>query len=431
MEHCSRFQNQQIGEPCYGIALTLGKNCYIKNSTIRADDQIILDKGDKFHSALVPLDHLQAQDEACPGNDRDFVKFGLIGYTLHCNKSYREFDECWRGAPGNSSLTMPPDCWEPPFMGFHHATSLEECLSFCLAVQPLCRAVAYAPGLGLGYTNCWPKNGNPDVATFGPPPEHEGTIHTAVIDEFDRIDESCPKDDHYKTSNNKDFEIHCGQLNTGTNITSLHTQNITACIDACATWEDNNGCVGVVFDVSLAGGYRNCYLQNTTSIIIDQDKRTYAILSGTSIPTSSPTTTALPGIPDERKGSTSKAWVAGPVIGGIALLAIIAFGLFWWRRRKAHVAGAGTARGNPYMGGNPAAGMYLNSAGGSAVQLHGHDHYAGELDGASEYQPMMVKYAYEDAPVPSAVEAPTAESSEPHELASLELSRRATPQELA
>lgn len=447
MEHCSRFWDQERGEPCYGVVFRYREEedneCYLKTKEVRDPEHEVLETGDDRQSALASLDHLQKLDEACPGTDREFIRFENIGYTIHCNKSYIGFDEPWKGAEGNESLSIPPDqVWEPPFMGFHHANSLEECLSICLAVRPLCRAVAYVPGLTLGYPNCWPKTGSPDLAVFAPD-GRRGTIHTAVIDEFDRIDESCPSNTHYEATDNKAFDIHCGQVNTGRNFTSVHAQNITACIDACAVNTDNN-CTGIVFDSSLTSGYQNCYLQNTTSIVVDHDKGTYAILAGATVPSSSPP--ANGGLGDlagdnnnnSNKNSTSKAWIAGPVIGGLALLGVVGFLLLWWRRRKAHVAGvevAGSVPKDGYYDGAPAGVGSYNPAQQGRHEMHAHG-YAPELEAASEYQPMMVKYAHSAPPYhdeeggATAVEVPG--TVEPQELGGAEgnAERRTAPQEL-
>jgi hypothetical protein len=325
-------------------------------------------------------------------------------------------------------------------MGFHHTTSLEECISICLAVRPLCRAVAYVPGLNLGYANCWPKNGNPDTAAFSTPDGRKGTIHTAVIDEFDRIDANCSSNTHYETQDNQAFDIHCGQVNSGRNFTSVHAQNITACVDACAV--NPNNCTGVNFDPSLTSGYRNCYLQNTTSIVLDNDKWTYAIISGAEVPSSSPP--ANSGLGDltggNSKNTKSKAWIAGPVVGGLALLAVGGFLIFWWRRRKSHIAGADVSGSVPkdgYYSGGPAGVGSYNPAQQQQHDMHGH--FAPELEGANEYQPMM-KYAHTAPPyhdeegvaaAGGAVEVPgTAEPQELGGAAAASPGRREGPQEL-
>lgn len=175
----------------------------------------------------------------------------------------------------------------------------------------------------MGFANCWMKTGF--ESTLDTPAQRLGALHTATITQIDTIDTNCPADSAYTASgSNKNFKINCGQLNTGTNMTSIHAQNITSCMDSCANSTSN--CIAIVFDSSLQGGYNNCYLQNTTSVITDQTSATYAVVTGT-------------GAPDSDK-SSSKAWIAGPVIGGVVALALIGAAIWWWRRRKATAAAA-------------------------------------------------------------------------------------------
>jgi hypothetical protein len=97
-------------------------------------------------------------------------------------------------------------------------------------------------------------------------------------------------------------------------------------MDACASIKLN--CVGAQFDSSLAGGYNNCYLQNTTNVVMQLASATYAAVSNIQqVPPNSTNT--------EGKGrSSSKAWIAGPVVGGVAAVAAVVFATFWVRRRK-------------------------------------------------------------------------------------------------
>jgi hypothetical protein len=333
-----------------------------------------------IHAALVESTDMQPLDTKCPATDLSTQTLGDLGYTVHCDKVIGQYDTCWSGYPS---------CLESPFTGFYHATSLEDCLNTCIKEHPLCRAVSYNPGLEIGYANCWPKTGFPN--SLSTPDSSMGILHSATITSLDQVNRTCPSDTVY-ASGTKNFEIHCGQLNTGTNITSLHTQNITACLDECAS--SDQSCVGIVFDSSLQGGYQNCYLQNTTSVIQDQAQATYAALTDAVIPSS--TTSPLPDQPgNSDSGSSSKAWIAGPVIGGIVGVALIAFALFWWRRRKNKAAGAGPIEKDgygaapaytPYGGGV----AYRNEAPAPPSELGG-DH-AREL-ATVEHKP-SVKYAH-------------------------------------
>lgn len=352
---------------------------------------------DGIHAALVESKDMQPLDKDCPAADLSTHTLGDIGYTVHCGKDIGGFDTCWSGYP---------QCLQSPFIGFYHATSLEDCLQVCVKEHPLCRGVVYNPTLELGFANCWPKTGFP--TTLDTPGPERGTMHSATITSLDRIDTSCPSDTSYMAQGNKNFEIHCGQINSGSNITSVHTQNITACLDACAS--SDKGCIGVVFDSTLQGGYQNCYLQNTTSVISNQASATYAVLAGSSVPTSS--SSPVPGASNpnntsDSSSSSSKAWIAGPVIGGLAAIAIIAFALFWWRRRKnkaAAVAPVSEKDGRefyPPYGSGPTGYVPPSELGG--------DH-AREM-ATPEHQP-SVKYAHKrggsaDVPKPPPQELPT------------------------
>ncbi|KAF2744944.1 hypothetical protein M011DRAFT_460440 [Sporormia fimetaria CBS 119925] len=136
-------------------------------------------------------------------------------------------------------------------------------------------------------------------------------MHLAVITRTDQslINTTCPSATSIQAAGGKYFDIHCGEYNTGVNITSAHTQNITACLDACA-------------------GNENC---NTTSMISKQTSSTYALLSDAPPPSNvTRTNETLP----PSSSSSSNAWIAGPVVGGFSALVIIAFAIFWWRRRN-------------------------------------------------------------------------------------------------
>lgn len=320
MERCSRYWGDSEG--CYGIVWREDKQCWLRNSTT-STASLVNDTG--IHSALVEAGDMNALDESCPAADlsvNDLPGVEGIGYTVHCGKVIGDYDTCWNDYP---------ECLPSPFTGFWHATSLVQCLRICIREHPLCRAVSYNPGLEIGFANCWPKTGFPQ--TLDDPPSSQGTMHSATITSIETIDTECPADSSYTASgSNKQFEIHCGQLNTGTNITAVHKQNVTACMDACA---NRKNCVGVLFDSSLQGGYQNCYLQNTTSVISDQSSATYAVLSGSGAPTS-------PN-PDDNS-SSSKAWIAGPVVGGLAGIAALVGAFFLVRRwRTKNAAGAGIA----------------------------------------------------------------------------------------
>ncbi|KAJ8107374.1 hypothetical protein OPT61_g8917 [Boeremia exigua] len=339
MEHCSRYWGD--GEGCYGVVWREDNKCWIRNSKTSVAG--IKPSTDGTHSALIASDTYATLDTACPGTDlstHTIDDVAGLGYTLHCDKVISGFDACWSG--------YPKPCWDSQhvdgvFVGFYHTKTLEECVRICTDQSPLCKAVSWNPDYSIGFANCWPKTGWDDNSIAAPSGKM-GVLHTVTITSFDPVDNKCPSTSTYSTTNNNNFDIHCGQVNEGTNITRIHTQNVTSCMDSCATTDK---CVGVVFDSTLQDGFKNCYLKNTTSTISDKTSVTYAALSGSTIPSSSSTST--PNDPasedtnsdNSSSGSGSNAWIAGPVVGGVIGLAIIAGAAFWWNRRKARAAAAG------------------------------------------------------------------------------------------
>ncbi|OCL06289.1 hypothetical protein AOQ84DRAFT_440929 [Glonium stellatum] len=316
MERCSRYWGASQG--CYGVVWNQNTtDCWIKNSTISTIG-IYPETG--THAALVPRSQLSPLDTSCPFDDLSVQTLSSgEGFTIHCGKVIGGFDDCFQEYP---------ECLSSPFIGYWHADSLQECMRICAQSHPLCLAVSWNPGMEIGYANCWPKTGSGNA--IADPATGQGVLHTAVVTSIETINTTCPSDNSYTTSG-KTFDIHCGQLNTGTNITAVHRANLTSCLDTCAN--NKQGCVSVVFDSTLQGGFQNCYLQNTTSVIRDNANTTFALLTGTSIPTSTPSGTNSPA--SSGGSSSSKAWIAGPVIGGIVAIALIIGAFLWWRKRTA------------------------------------------------------------------------------------------------
>jgi len=319
MENCSRFWGKAEG--CYGVVWDeVRHDCWIRNSTT-SSASLTAHRG--MYSALVKDGEMRGYDTKCPFPDASVQTLAGVdglGYTVNCNKIVDGYDECFS--------SVPKPCLRPYF-GFHHTGSLEQCLRICVDAQPLCRAVSWSPDLKIGFANCWLKNGFPDSG-LATPPSNAGVLHSATITRIDSIDKNCPSSKSYVSSQgNKNFDIRCGQTSAGSSIMSIHARNLTSCMDSCAG--SDKGCLGVVFDSTLNSGFRNCYLKNTTSTTSDQASATYAVINGTSTPSQSFTPIS--------STVRSKAWIAGPVLGGIALLCLVALFALWWRKRKAKKAG--------------------------------------------------------------------------------------------
>ncbi|KAL6708052.1 hypothetical protein ACN47E_003486 [Coniothyrium glycines] len=315
MDSCSRFWGDNEG--CFGVVWREDGNCWLRNSTTAHTMTV----SEGVHVAFANSTQMTALDVTCPSTDLSKHVLGNgITYEVHCGKTINGSDTCWSGYSS---------CEESPFVGFYHATSLEDCLQKCVKEHPLCRAVTYNPGLAVGYANCWPKTGFSDATLVDAAgtANSNTTHHSAIITQFEGLDTTCPSESKITVPDGRAYEVHCGKLNIGGNMTNLHTQNLTACIDACAA-NSKQGCLSALFDSAMQGGFSNCYLQNSTGVILNQTQATYALFSAAPIATR----------------NSSKAWITGPVIVIIVLI-VFGMGILWWRRRRSIIRkqGVGSA----------------------------------------------------------------------------------------
>lgn len=389
MEHRSRYWGS--GEGCFGVVwIESSGECWLRNSTVSTAS---LAPKEGHYSALIESGDMTPYPTECPNEDTSVKSLaGVDGlqYTTHCGKVIRDFDTCFSG--------YPKPCLSNPYLGFFHTSSLEACLQICVDQHPLCHGVSWNPGLQIGFASCWPKTGFPE--TLDDPTTKTSVMHSATITQIDPVNRTCPSTKQYTASNtNISFDLHCGQLNAGTNITSLHTQNVTSCMDACAT--STQKCVGIVFDSQLGGGFKNWYLQNTTSVISDQASATYAVLANSVLPSSSSAASDSSST-NNTGSSSSKAWIAGPVIGGLIILGTIGFS---WRRRRA-AASRNAEKVPDTHPGYDAAPAY--SPGVDHEQAHGYyDAPTSEMEARQTTElPASTKYAHASGPRAQAQEMP-------------------------
>jgi hypothetical protein len=230
-------------------------------------------------------------------------------FVIYCNVDFYGFGDYCPYSLG--PLGCPP-----------HADTMADCLEICSEVHPLCKGVSWNPDMKPGYGNCYLKD---DVSGGKPsPPRGNYTIHSAgVTPSFADVSVGCPPDRSYTSSNGKTFAIDCydGRIGSG-NFTSIHEKSIYACMDACST-QTSRGCKAVVFDNSMLEGYENCYLLNSTGSPNKGTNATFAEITEKSDLSASPS-----------DNSKSNAWIAGPVIGAVAFLVLLAIGFLYWRRRR-------------------------------------------------------------------------------------------------
>jgi hypothetical protein len=307
MDACSAWRPR-----CYAMTFNLPDSlCRIQTNPALNNSAGGLLVDTKFNIAVA--DHSQLQtpsDLTCPG-DRigPSTPGGDDAFDVLCNKDFTgvgDFD------PYNL------DQYEKN----PHADSLEDCINFCLRAHPFCNAVSWNVGLINGFGNCYIKSGliasDATLAPSGPSTVHSAILARSVIQATD----VCPDDSSYSASSGAEFEITCSTaLEDSQNSTSIHKSSFLSCMDSCGDQQDD-ACLGVLFDIEMTEGYDNCYL------LTDLGRTT------TGVNTFAKKTNPGSSSPDQADGEAgSKAWIAGPVIGAVILLALIGFG-FWWRSRR-------------------------------------------------------------------------------------------------
>ena len=182
-----------------------------------------------------------------------------------------------------------------------------------------------------GYENCWVKN---DLSGGTPGRSAGRRTHSARVTESSLdISAVCPESLSHTSANDEEFKIKCfdGRFNAE-NFTSLHESSIQGCIDQCSTHSGSPECVGVIFNIDLADGFDNCYLLNSIGVPNKPFNYTFAELVSQRSNASSPGGSNTSG--NSSSGSSSKVWIAGPVIGVVVFLPLLAGGIFWWRWRS-------------------------------------------------------------------------------------------------
>ena len=325
----------------YGVVFAFEEDpgtCYCKGSGVSTTE----DNVDVYaHSALaVNIDQHPALQ--CPYNNASTqeAKDGSQ-FEIYCDQDMPNVDDLCPITSPSAPSAIDDIC--PT-----HADSLQDCLNQCSAAHPICLAVTYVPGMDTGYGNCYFKS-NVSAANFVTEDSGNATTHMAILkNNAWNTNSSCTNGTTYVAVNEAEFEITCNVNNqpSANDLVQYHMQNMSACADACGTYTNSSGltCGGVIFDSTMTDGYENCYLKSSSGTSLPgYNGHVWLQLTrsanGTSVNSSSgdtspqnsalPTPTAPPS-----SSSSSKAWIAGPVIGGIAGLAAIAGLLFYLRRRR-------------------------------------------------------------------------------------------------
>ncbi|KAF7505730.1 hypothetical protein GJ744_000496 [Endocarpon pusillum] len=292
---------------CYAVVFDSStKTCYFNDNTTNSDNLVGKD-GDTV-AIVNALQLAIPSDLECPSQTTKLhnTTSGMI-FEILCDLDMAYADYC-----PSSTATCPT-----------HTDTLGECMERCSQARPLCQGVSWNPDMIMGYANCYLKNRD---ASGGTPRTADGfVVHSASADlEQTPVDSTCPTNLTYMANNGNDFKISCYEARTGTsNITAYHDASLDGCINTCADHKGEN-CVGVIFDYSMESGFENCYLLNTTGFPEKGVKSHIALFSNSTSATSTTTSST--------HRSSSKAWIAGPVVG--AVLTLLALGFFFWRRSQ-------------------------------------------------------------------------------------------------
>jgi hypothetical protein len=150
------------------------------------------------------------------------------------------------------------------------------------------------------------------------------------------------------TGSDTTFEIDCSQNLLSRNLGAVHVDSLQECLDACAKYDGEEECTEAYYEHSMEFGYTNCMLKTGSSennpVIIKAVASRAAKTTSEPIPPSntfSGTPTGKSDTPSEQSRSTSRAsgssdlaWIAGMVVGSVAIIAILLGLVLYWRRRS-------------------------------------------------------------------------------------------------
>lgn len=294
---------------CFGATYYPGNgSCYLQFNSIAVLSVVGSDSDG--NSAIANSTQFTPFDTICPYQNTSTIKSSDgLAFEILCDvEMYGYGDYYPEGQHYNSDTSTMMDC-----------------MDLCSEAHPLCLGVSWNPDLIDGYGNCYLKN-----SQNGTPQATQGYIMHSALAHLPSIDACSNSEPSQVSSNGEVFNVTCFEGRTGSsNITSFYSMNVTGCIDACANYTGVDTCHGVTFDNSMQYGFENCYLLNETGSAYPGLNATYAEWVAFTSYNGSPDVPA----PVLSSNSSSKAWIAGPVIGGVVALALVVLGTFWWRRR--------------------------------------------------------------------------------------------------
>jgi hypothetical protein len=301
MEQCA----QRAGGGCGAAAFDTSEHrCFLKNNTITHEGAT---DRDGWILGVANSTQLEPLPSGCSNNGGNETTQNGLPFTIYCDQDLVGSDVSTGSSYRKNSET------------------LEDCMDHCSTMHPLCTGVAWDASLELGWLNCYPKNATSETWDAKRAQGHQG-VHIAKATLQVSTDDCRAVPNGKATANNTEvFTLACDQNLPGNNLTVQHSDSYQTCIDICATHPETD-CLAVIFDQTMAQGYENCYLKSAIgSPTPNQAGFTFATRQQAS-------NTANPN--HDNNGGGSKAWIAGPVIGGIVAFAIVLAGLWWWQRRR-------------------------------------------------------------------------------------------------
>lgn len=122
-----------------------------------------------------------------------------------------------------------------------------QCVDLCSSFHPRCDAVSFS-----GRSCRLRQNIIPDQT-------HPARIFDAAVALRPPTVSDCAQLGQSAVIGASNFNVFCGQLVNGADITQLFAQSMRDCLTACST---TGGCQGVSYDSSTNQGFQNCYLKN-------------------------------------------------------------------------------------------------------------------------------------------------------------------------
>jgi hypothetical protein len=328
MDLCAGFGTDN-GEICWGIAYIFEYQlCYFKNRRIFTTT---LEKDYTTHSAFA-VNINTNPNTACPWtNASDHSTPNGMDFEVLCDQDLPFNDFC---PLSGAASTLP----RGNGLCTYHADSLEECMELCSQTHPLCKAVTYNPDMRGGYGNCYPKSDFSASGYISNP-----STHMAVAANLPTLNSSCTNGSVYTAPNNEQFTVSCNENRAFNDLVQLHSANLSYCIDSCASYSNatTGDCVAIVYDSTLNSGWQNCWLKSANGVAGTLAGNHYALKIG-KVPTNtngsssgnSTSTGSNSASSSGSSSSSSKAWIAGPVAGGIVGIALISAGMLYFLRRN-------------------------------------------------------------------------------------------------